>query len=85
MSTVIMYTTGTCPYCMHAKRLLGQYGVIPAEIRVDNDPDKREEMIERTGGMHTVPQIFIGGKHIGGFNQLNGLHTSKMLGALLSK
>lgn len=85
MSTVVMYTTGMCQYCLRAKRLLGQYGVVPAEIRVDNDPDKREEMVERSGGMHSVPQVFINGKHIGGFDQLNQLHSRKMLGALLSE
>lgn len=69
-SSITMYTTEVCPYCLRAKALLKTRGVTEIdEIRVDRDPTARAAMIERTG-RRTVPQIFIGGAHIGGCDDL---------------
>ena len=73
MSNVVMYSTAICPYCMQAERLLAAKGVKGiTKIRVDQDPARRDEMIARTG-RRTVPQIFIGDKHIGGYDDLAAL------------
>ena len=72
-SAITMYTTEVCPYCLRAKSLLKSRGVTEIdEIRVDRDPTARTAMIERTG-RRTVPQIFIGGAHIGGCDDLIAL------------
>ncbi len=70
MVSVEMYTTASCPYCVAAKNLLKQKGFDYSEIRVDIDPQRREEMLKRTGGRRSVPQIFINDTHIGGFDDL---------------
>ena len=70
---------------MRAKTLLAQYGIVPEEIRIDREPTKRDEMLTRTGGMRTVPQIFIGDGHVGGFDQLSALHTHGVLGKMLAE
>lgn len=70
MVSVEMYTTAACPYCVAAKNLLKQKGFDYSEIRVDTDFARREEMLERSGGRRTVPQIFVNGTHIGGFDDL---------------
>ena len=68
--SITMYTTEVCPYCLRAKALLKARGVTEIdEIRIDRDPTARTAMIERTG-RRTVPQIFIGGTHIGGCDDL---------------
>ena len=73
MQPVKIYTTGTCPYCRRAKQLLAERGVQELEeIRVDEDPQQREEMMRITG-RRTVPQIFIGGQHVGGCDDLHAL------------
>ena len=73
MQHVKIYTTGTCPYCLRAKQLLAARGVQELEeIRVDDDPQQREEMMKITG-RRTVPQIFIGGQHVGGCDDLHAL------------
>ncbi|MBP6115259.1 MAG: glutaredoxin 3 [Neisseriaceae bacterium] len=83
MNPVKMYTTQVCPYCMMAKNLLKQKGVTEVEeIRVDLDPAVRDQMIELTG-RRTVPQIFIGDTHVGGFDDLSALNTQGKLDALL--
>lgn len=69
MSNVLIYTTQTCPYCVMAKKLLQDKGFTYSEIRVDLDADEREKMIELSG-RRTVPQIFIDGAHIGGYDDL---------------
>jgi glutaredoxin 3 len=70
MNPVRMYATATCPYCLRAKALLQQRGVREIdEIRVDLEPDRRRQMIDRTG-RYTVPQIFIGETHVGGCDDL---------------
>jgi glutaredoxin 3 len=84
MSVVKMYTTGTCPYCLRAKQLLAEKGVRDVEeIRVDLEPGQRERMMEITG-RHTVPQIFIGGQHVGGCDDLMALDRRGALDALLA-
>ncbi len=73
MQTVKIYTTGSCPYCIHAKQLLEQRGVTSLnEIRVDMLPAERQNMMDITG-RRTVPQIFIGPTHIGGCDDLIAL------------
>ncbi len=73
MSKVIMYTTQVCPYCVRAKQLLKQRGVVHIEeIRIDTDDAQRDAMMARTG-RRTVPQIFIGDTHVGGCDDLIAL------------
>ena len=73
MQTVKIYTTGSCPYCIHAKQLLRERGVLQLdEIRVDMLPDERQHMMAITG-RRTVPQIFIGQTHVGGCDDLVAL------------
>jgi glutaredoxin 3 len=79
-----MYSTGFCPYCIMAERMLRSRGVKEIEkIRVDLDPMKRTEMMEKTG-RRTVPQIFIGDTHVGGYDDLAKLDRSDGLVKLLS-
>jgi glutaredoxin 3 len=83
MQAVKMYTTLVCPYCMRAKHLLKARGVDAIEeIRVDLDPAQREQMMQITG-RRTVPQIFIGTTHVGGFDDLNELDRAGRLMPLL--
>lgn len=70
MVSVEMYTSAACPYCVAAKNLLKQKGFDYSEIRVDTDPQRREEMLKRSGGRRSVPQIFVNDTHIGGFDDL---------------
>ncbi|MBR7060016.1 MAG: glutaredoxin 3 [Neisseriaceae bacterium] len=84
MASVKIYTSGTCPYCNMAKRLLQEKGINTwEEIRIDNIQNGREEMINITG-RRTVPQIFIGETHVGGFDDLNALNRNGKLDALLT-
>jgi glutaredoxin 3 len=81
---VVMYTTAVCPYCQRAEMLLKQRGVEQIEkIRIDLDPARRDEMIEKTG-RRTVPQIYIGDRHVGGFDDLSALDREGGLAPLLS-
>ncbi len=82
MADVTIYTTVSCPYCVQAKRLLGHKGVSYTEIDVTMDPELRRTMIERSG-RRTVPQIFIDGRSIGGFDELHELDQRGELDALL--
>jgi len=83
MNTVRMYTTQVCPYCQRAKALLQQRGAATIdEIRIDLDPVQREHMMQTTG-RRTVPQIFIGERHVGGFDDLAELDADGELDALL--
>lgn len=84
ISTIIIYSSLTCPYCEHAKHLLDEKGIAYQEVNVDRDPAKLKEMVEKTGE-RTVPQIFIDGKHIGGFSDLKRLNESGNLDVLLRK
>lgn len=78
-----MYATGVCPYCQMAERLLRSKGVTEIEkIRVDLDPAQRELMMERTG-RRTVPQIYVGDRHVGGYDDLAALDRAGELDPLL--
>jgi glutaredoxin 3 len=83
MKPVEIYTTQICPYCAMAKRLLQKKGVAYTEIDVGRDPGLRDGMIRRAGGRRTVPQIFIGGQHVGGCDDLHDLDEAGRLDALL--
>ncbi len=80
---VLMYTTAVCPYCIRAKQLLKARGVEQIEeVRVDLDPERRDEMMQKTQ-RRTVPQIFIGETHVGGCDDLYALDASGQLKPLL--
>jgi glutaredoxin 3 len=84
MAKVVMYTSAVCPYCINAERLLKNKGVTEIEkIRVDLQPELRAEMMEKTG-RRTVPQIFIGDQHVGGFDDLHALDVRGGLDPLLA-
>jgi glutaredoxin 3 len=70
MPNVVMYTTAHCPYCIRARNLLDKKGVEYTDLRVDDDPSLRPEMIEKSGGITSVPQIFIDDFHVGGFDDM---------------
>ena len=83
MTKVVMYSTAFCPYCVMAERMLRARGVTEIEkIRVDLEPARRAEMIEKTG-RRTVPQIFVGETHVGGYDDLAKLDRSDGLMKLL--
>lgn len=84
MKTVEIYTTPICPYCHAAKRLLQKKGVAYVETDVSRDPALRRAMMARAGGRHTVPQIFIGGTHVGGCDDLHALDHQGRLDPLLA-
>ncbi len=84
MTSVTLYTTPFCGYCMAAKRLLSQKGAAYQEIDVAADPGRRAEMTQRAFGRRTVPQIFIGEKHIGGFDDMSALDRAGQLDHLLA-
>jgi glutaredoxin 3 len=83
MKTVEIYTTQTCPYCTAAKALLRDRGVPYTEVDA-TDPDRRMAMVERANGRRTVPQIFIGETHVGGYDDMAALDRHGELDALLS-
>jgi len=84
MANVLMYSTAVCPYCVRAEQLLRQKGVAEIEkVRVDIEPERRDEMIARTG-RRTVPQIFIGDTHVGGCDDLYALDREGKLDPLLA-
>jgi glutaredoxin 3 len=83
MTQVTIYTRRFCGYCTAAKRLLSDRGIPFEEIDATGDPDKRNEMISRSGRF-TFPQIFIGERHVGGFIDLHALQTSGELDGLLA-
>jgi glutaredoxin 3 len=84
MADVEIYTRPFCGYCARAISLLSQKGVPFTEIEAGMDPDKRQEMMQRSGGRHTFPQIFIGGEHIGGCDEMMALERAGKLDPLLS-
>ena len=84
MAKVTMYSTGVCPYCIQAERLLTAKGVVGIDkIRVDLQPEQRAIMMEKTG-RRTVPQIYIGDTHVGGFDDLSALDRAGGLDTLLA-
>jgi glutaredoxin 3 len=85
MAKVLMYTSAYCPYCTNAERLLHSKGVTDIEkIQIDTDPELKIAMMEKTG-RRTVPQIYIGERHIGGFDDLRALDLAGGLDQLLSE
>jgi len=85
MAKVLMYCTASCPYCQAADRLLARKGVSEVErVRIDLEPARRAEM-EKLSGRRTVPQIWIGGRHVGGCDDLHDLEDSGELDQLLEK
>ncbi len=82
MSKIVVYSKEVCPYCVRAKALLTRKGVVFTEIKI-TDEQKKEEMIKKSGGRMTVPQIFINEKHIGGCDDLYALEAEGKLDALL--
>lgn len=84
MQNVLMYSTGYCPFCQRAEMLLKQRGVQSIEkVLIDTQPERRAEMMERTG-RRTVPQIYIGDTHVGGFDDLAALDRAGGLLPLLN-
>ncbi|MBS2031540.1 MAG: glutaredoxin 3 [Deltaproteobacteria bacterium] len=84
MKDVTIYTTTYCPYCTRAKKLLARKGVAFNEIDVTGDDAMRAKLVEMSDGMKTVPQIFIGGAHVGGFGDLAELEEEGKLDAMLA-
>jgi glutaredoxin 3 len=84
LADIVIYTKPGCPYCISAKALLDGKGVDYTEIVASNDPDRKQEMIQRSGGRMTFPQIFIGDRHIGGSDDLHALDRRGELDALLA-
>jgi len=84
MKSIEIYTSPLCGFCHAAKRLLTQKGATFSEIDVLRDPSKKPEMIQRANGGRTVPQIFIGGVHVGGCDELYALDRAGKLNALLA-
>ena len=84
MPRVVMYTTKTCPYCVQAKHLLQRKAVEIEEIRIDADRNQRRIMVERSR-RYTVPQIFIGDLHVGGYTDLAALDARGELDRLLER
>ncbi|MCY4438795.1 MAG: glutaredoxin 3 [Deltaproteobacteria bacterium] len=83
MATVEIYSKGWCPYCRMAKRLLEERGQEFVEFDVELEPDKYDEMLDRSQGRYTVPEIFIDGDLIGGFDDLRALDASGQLDEIL--
>lgn len=84
MSQVLMYTTAICPYCVAAKNFLKQRGVSVTEVRVDLDIERRREMLDRAKRT-SVPQIFVGETHVGGFDDMVALDRAGGLAPLLEQ
>ncbi len=84
MQTVEIYTSPLCGYCAAAKRLLSQKGVAFTETDVSRDPAARSTMLQRANGSRTVPQIFIGGQHVGGSDDLHLLERTGKLDPMLA-
>jgi len=82
---VVMYSTGWCPYCDAHCGLLERKGATFSEIKVDEDPAQRDTMLKRSGGRRTVPQIFIGDRHVGGFDESLCLDKAGELDKLLGR
>jgi len=84
MPKIVIYTTPFCPYCLRAKRLLAQKGATFEEIDVSGDWEARAKLVQKAGGLTTVPQIWIGDTHVGGSDELYALERAGKLDALLT-
>ncbi|HYB91230.1 MAG TPA: glutaredoxin 3 [Candidatus Binataceae bacterium] len=85
MAKVQIYTTTYCPFCSRAKALLRSKGVAFEEIDVTDDDQLREKMVELSGGRRTVPEIFINGKIVGGYDELKALDDKGLLTGMLAQ
>ncbi len=85
MAHIEIYTTAICPYCVAAKTYLVGKGQTYVEVRVDTDPARRDEMLRRSKNRRTVPQIFIDGTHVGGYDDLVALDRAGGLAPLLAR
>ncbi len=83
MKNVVIYSSNACPYCVKAKKLLEAKGVNYKELRIDENPDFIDEVVKRSGGRTTVPQIFIDDFHVGGCDELYALDQENKLDSLL--
>ena len=81
---ITVYTSAMCGYCVAAKNFLKSRGLAWDEVRVDLDPAEREHMIARSGGKYTVPQIFVGDVHVGGYDDMMAMHRAGRLAPLLA-
>jgi len=84
-SDIVIYSSSWCGYCARARALLEGKGVPFREVKVDEDPADRAAMVARSGGRRTVPQIFIGDRHVGGFDELYSLDRAGELDTLLCR
>ena len=84
MANVTIYTTKVCPYCVRAKQLLKGKGVEFSEVDISSDPELRMQVMEKSGGRRTVPQIFINDAPIGGYDDMAALDKSGELDKLLA-
>ena len=82
---ITMYSTGWCPFCDRARALLQRKNLTFSEVKVDEDDSERKIMLERTGGRRTVPQIFIGDRHVGGYDDLYALDKAGELDKLTGR
>ena len=85
MKPVTVYSTPICHYCVRAKNLLTKKGVPYEDVDIFSDDAKRQEMLAKSGGARTVPQIFVGDTHVGGFDELNALEKAGKLDPLLAE
>jgi glutaredoxin 3 len=83
MPEIIVYTKDYCPYCHAAKDLLRKKGAAFTEVDIQKHPERRAEMIQKAGGRSTVPQIFIGGRHVGGCDDIHALDSAGKLDPML--
>jgi glutaredoxin 3 len=84
MAKVVIYSTPYCPYCLMAKRLLSKKGVAYEDIDVSGNWELRDKLVEMSGGRMTVPQIWVGETHVGGYDDLSALEREGKLDALLA-
>jgi glutaredoxin 3 len=84
MPEIVVYTKDYCPYCHAAKELLRKKGAAFTEVDIQKHPDRRAEMIQKAGGRTTVPQIFIGGKHVGGCDDIHALDSAGKLDPMIA-
>ena len=84
-SEIIMYSTAWCGYCQRARNLFERKGAAVREIKIDEDANERDTMLRKSGGRRTVPQIFIGERHVGGYDDLVALDRSGELDKLLAQ
>lgn len=84
MAEVVVYSSGFCPYCQWAKRMLGEKNVDFSEIRIDQIEGAQQEMLSKSNGQVTVPQIFIGETHVGGYTDMVALDKAGKLDPLIA-